>query len=353
MPDRTATTTPGLAFTLASLAPVPLLAGAALCGTPFTWAALLYMTALAYLLDEIVAAAAPEGVEFPAHDRLSVVLAISHFALLILAVHALATPGLTVLERLMLFLGAGLFMGQVSNSNAHELIHRGDRRLSLLGKWVYISLLFGHHASAHPLVHHVHVATPGDPNSARLGESYWRFLPRAWIGSFRAGLAAETARSRRVGKRLNPYALYLTGAAFWLALSGAIAGLPGIAAHLALAAYAQAQLLLSDYVQHYGLTRAKRPDGRYEPVGPQHSWNAPHWLTSHMMLNAPRHSDHHAHPSRPYPELRLPSAQEAPILPRSLPAMATLALVPALWRRVMDRRVARWQPKGDAQYAAE
>lgn len=350
---RTAPNTPALAFTLASLLPAPLLAGAALFGAPFTWAALLYMTALAFLLDEIVAAAAPEGVEFPAHDRLSVILAAAHIVLLFLTVWALASPGLSFLERVALFLGAGLFFGQVSNSNAHELIHRGDRRLVLLGKWVYITLLFGQHASAHPLVHHVHVATPNDPNSARLGESYWRFLPRAWLGSFREGLAAETARQARAGhRRPHPYILYLTGAAFCLALSTVIAGLPGLLAHLLLAAYAQAQLLLSDYVQHYGLTRRQRPDGRYEPVGPRHSWNAKHWLTSHMMLNAPRHSDHHAHPARPYPELRLPGPDEAPRLPRSLPAMATLALVPSLWFRVMDRRAARWQPEHE-QLAAE
>lgn len=59
------------------------------------------------------------------------------------------------------------------------------------------------------------------------------------------------------------------------------------------------------------------------------------------MLNAPRHSDHHAHPSRIYPALRLgdTGAPGRPILQRSLPAMAALALFPPLWRRVMDPRV--------------
>ena len=116
-------------------------------------------------------------------------------------------------------------------------------------------------------------------------------------------------------------------------------------AHIALAGFAQSQLLLSDYVQHYGLSRKVGPDGRPEPVGPAHSWNAPHWMTGHMMLNAPRHSDHHAHPSRPYPALALAAPGAVPTLPRSLPAMACLALVPPLWRRVMDPRAAQWQPQ--------
>jgi alkane 1-monooxygenase len=62
------------------------------------------------------------------------------------------------------------------------------------------------------------------------------------------------------------------------------------------------------------------------------------------MLNAPRHSDHHMHPARSFPALEL-SAENMPILPHSLPVMACLALVPGLWRKVMDRRVAKWTTK--------
>ena len=38
--------------------------------------------------------------------------------------------------------------------------------------------------------------------------------------------------------------------------------------------------------------------------------------------------------------LRLP--EPAPMLPRSLPVMGTIALLPPLWRRIMDRRAAAW-----------
>jgi len=96
-------------------------------------------------------------------------------------------------------------------------------------------------------------------------------------------------------------------------------------------------VLIWDYGQDYGLRRRIGPDGKPEPVGPQHSWNAVGWYSSAMMLNAPRHSDHHAHPSRPYPRLTLPEG--APILPAPLPAMAMLALIPPLWRKVMDPRL--------------
>ena len=80
--------------------------------------------------------------------------------------------------------------------------------------------------------------------------------------------------------------------------------------------------MLSDYVQHYGLSLRIRADGKPEPVGS-------------------RHSDHHANPARPFPALRL--EDNMPMLPRSLPVMACVALFPRLWRRVMPPRVAMLQ----------
>ncbi|WP_417248015.1 alkane 1-monooxygenase [Celeribacter sp.] len=330
-------------FAVSTLAPVALLALGAVFGGLWALAALLYMTALAYSLDQLVALArdpADPEAEFPDANALSVMLALAHFALLPLAIWGLKGAGHGFLERAAMFFAMGLFFGQVSNSNAHELIHRTDPTLRRLGTWIYITLLFGHHATAHLRVHHRYAASPLDPNSAPLGMSFYRFLPRAWLGSFRAGLREENAlRARGKSDDLHPYVLYLGGALTCLALAAIIGGAAGVVKYILLAGYASSQLMLSDYVQHYGLAREQRADGGFEPVGPAHSWNAPQWFTSFLMLNAPRHSDHHANPMRPYPALEL--TEEMPTLPRSLPAMATLALVPPLWRRVMDPRVAR------------
>lgn len=335
-----------IAFSVTSFLPVPLLVLAALFGGVWAWAALIYLTLFTFAMDELVAVVTQETAadrEFPAADALSVALAVAHFGLLGLVVAAFGRGmgrDMGLAEAVALFLATGLFFGQVGNSNAHELIHRGNRGLHGLGKWVYISLLFGHHASAHPQVHHRYVASDRDPNSARLGEGYYRFALRAWVGSFRAGFRAEADRQRR---GLHPYVEYFAGAAVFLALAGWIGGWAGVLALFGLAAYAQSQLLISDYVQHYGLRRRMLPDGRLEPVGARHSWDSRHVFSSHLMLNAPRHSDHHAHPMRRFPDLTLTDPNSSPTLPRSLPTMSVLALLPPLWRRVMDPRVARWQ----------
>ncbi|MGB8814941.1 MAG: alkane 1-monooxygenase [Paracoccaceae bacterium] len=334
-------------FAAASLMPLALLALGLWLGGLWVLGGLLYMAVLTALLDQfipLVAPDAPEGAEFPAADALLVALAIGHLAAMPVAVWAIAGAGdLSGFGRMALFLGFGQYFGQVSNPMAHELIHRGNRSLFRLGMVVYISMLFGHHTSAHRLVHHRHVCSDLDPNSALPDESYYRFAPRAWIGSFRAGLVAETALRAKGARGIHPYAIYIGGAALALALGYAIAGLPGVVTWAALSLYATAQLLLSDYVQHYGLTRARTTDGKLEAVGDKHSWNAPHWFSSAVMLNAPRHSDHHAHPTRPYPALRLPDPDRAPWLPYSLPTCAVIALFPTLWRRMMKRRLAAWQ----------
>lgn len=339
-------------FAAATLAPVALLMLAAGFGGIWAWLAVAYMTALSFALDELMNRVAPGRApesEGAAADELSVLLAAAHFILLLVAVYAVAGhTHVDWLSRGLIFLAFGMYFGQVSNSNAHELIHRSDRRLHLLGMWVFISLLFGHHTSAHRLVHHRYVATPDDPNTARAGESFWAFLPRAWAGSFRAGYEMERDRMHRDGAgRRSPYVTYLAGAAGFVVLIGLVAGGSGIVAYLLLAGYAQVQLLLSDYVQHYGLERRQLADGRVEPVSARHSWNADRWFSDALMLNAPLHSAHHAHPAWRYPELTLPDREEAPRLPYSLPVMGLIALAPRVWFRIMDRRLAKWRgPEG-------
>ncbi len=96
-----------------------------------------------------------------------------------------------------------------------------------------------------------------------------------------------------------------------------------------------------NYVEHYGLTRALRPGGRYEPVGPQHSWNAAQTASNWLLINLQRHSDHHVAPMRPYPLLR--NRAEAPALPHGYPVMTVLAMAPPLWRARMHPRLDAWQ----------
>lgn len=333
---------PLLPFAFAAVVPVGFLTMGAFLGGMWAWAALLYVSVFAFMADELVArptvAADPDKTE-QAANALSTGIALAHFWLMGLGVAAVAgATGLGVAERIAAFVGFGLYFGQVSIANAHELIHRSNRSLFNLGKWVFISMLYGHVTTSHRLLHHAHVATPKDPNFPPKGMSFYRYLPRSMTQNFMQGYRIEKARAQHSG-RMTPYVSYIGGALGFVALSAISFGPAGVAALVGFALYAQFQHAMVDYLQHYGLERRLMPDGRYEPQGPYHSWNSPHWFTSLMTVNVTRHSDHHAHPGRVYPALRL--NPDMPVLPYSLPAMGVIALVPALWFRMMDKRAAR------------
>lgn len=332
-------------FVLTTCVPAFLIAISAVFAGPWPVMAVLSLILMVAGLDHLVgrvAAPLPED-ENQTADRLSACLAVIHLGLVPLVVWALAGDLLTTIDKICLFVASGIFFGQVSNANAHELIHRREQHLFRLGVWTYISLLFGHHVSAHLLIHHRFIGTRDDPSTSRLGESYYRYLGRAYAGAVTAGYMAEARRLKHVQRSFleMPFVTYTLGALIFLVGAYAVGGITGLVWYVGLTVFAQQQLLLCDYVQHYGLLRHCDSVGRLEPIGDRHSWNAPHWYPSGMKQNAPRYADHHAHPYRPYPILAMPV--DGPILPRSFPVMAVLALFPPFWRRVMDPRVQHWK----------
>ena len=63
-------------------------------------------------------------------------------------------------------------------------------------------------------------------------------------------------------------------------------------------------------------------------------------MSTTVLYNLTRHSDHHAEGSKPFWRLRpLP---EAPMLPTGYMGMILLALVPPLYRRAMAPRLRAW-----------
>ncbi|MDG3040743.1 alkane 1-monooxygenase [Roseicyclus marinus] len=317
--------------------------------------ALLWLTLIAAAMDRLLdAPVANDGDHAPWSDRLALTLGGVHLVLVPLVLLTLDDPDRSAAQKIVLFLALASFAGQVSHPNAHELIHRKSALLRGIGAAVYTSVGFGHHVSAHRLVHHAHLGTPDDPNTPRPGESFWTYLPRAWRGSFAAGLICEFAKLERRGRPANdprnPYAIWIGGAAVSLALATGFVGAIGTLGWVVLVLLFGGQVLMSDYIQHYGLQRLTLPNGRVEPVAAHHSWNAPQGFSSYLMLNAPAHSEHHMHPDRPYD--RLDPQADVPTLPHSMPVMAMLALVPSAWRRVMDRRAREVMNRAAARMAA-
>ncbi|WP_371061048.1 alkane 1-monooxygenase [Rhodosalinus sp. 5P4] len=250
-------------------------------------------------------------------------------------------------ETVALFFGVGVITGTIGINYSHELMHQRNRWERWLGDVLLAMVLYSHFRSEHLLVHHRYVGTPRDPVTARYNEGFHRFFPRVLRQSLASALRAEARMLARKGRpwwaRENPFWRYWALQGSMLALAFALSGWAGLALFLWQAVIAVWQLELVNYVEHYGLTRKHLGDGRYEHVQPHHSWNASHRASNWLLINLQRHSDHHYKPDRRFPLLQTYTDREAPQLPYGYPVMTMAAMVPPLWRRIMNPRVRAWR----------
>ena len=263
------------------------------------------------------------------------------FVSLVFSCWVWATQDLSLLSDLGLALTMGVVSGIAINT-AHELGHKREENERWLSKIALATSAYGHFYVEHNRGHHVRVATPEDPASSRLGENFWlSFLPRSVWGSLTSSWHLETKRFARHEK--SPWTWrndILQAWAMTVVLFGALVIAFGwtVLPWLAVQAVVGFSLLeVVNYLEHYGLKRGRRDDGRYERVDPRHSWNADHTVSNLLLYQLQRHSDHHANPVRRYQTLR--HFEESPQLPSGYGTMIVVATIPPLWRAIMDPKV--------------
>ena len=248
---------------------------------------------------------------------------------------------LSPVQALGLMLSVGFVTGAQGITFAHELGHARSKFDQLLAKMLLTGVCYGHFFIEHNRGHHVRVATPEDPASARLGESFYAFYPRTLAGSWLSAWRLEAERLRRHGLGFLTWRnqmLWFTAlpaviaAGLWLAWGPLAAVLFFVQSWMAFTL-----LEAVNYVQHYGLSRRRLPSGAYERFGHGHSWNASELLTNCFLIHLQRHSDHHEAPSRPYQALM--HYEGSPQLPTGYSGMLPLAFVPPLWFAVMNPRL--------------
>src|SRR3954468_4370279 len=259
------------------------------------------------------------------------------FAGLVLACWLWSSGDLSTLESLGLALTMGV-VGGIAINTAHELGHKRDSAERWLSRVALAQTGYGHFFIEHNRGHHVKVATPEDPASSRLGESFWAFLPRTVVGSLRSAWGIAPARLARPGERhITRHNDILPAWAMTVGLFAVltIAFGPVVLPYLVAQAVIGFSLLeVVNYLEHDGRLRQKKEDGRFERCLPAHSWNSNNVASNVLLYHLQRHSDHHANPTRRYQALR--HMEEAPQLPTGYAGMIVLAWFPPLWRRVMD-----------------
>jgi alkane 1-monooxygenase len=265
------------------------------------------------------------------------------FATFFLVAWFLGTHDLPWWAYLFLALGTGFNSGGAILLG-HELGHKNNRADRIAAQVSNGLVGYGHFCIEHNVGHHVHVATPEDCASARMGESIYKFVRREIPGAFKRGWMHERERLAKMGAGsfswrneilLSWLLTMVIGGALIAAFGWKI--VPFLVIHHYYAWYGLTQ---ANYVEHYGLMRQKLPNGRYESCKPRHSWNTNHIFSNLISFHLQRHSDHHANALRPYQTLR--DFDDLPRLPSGYPGSFGLAAFPWLWFRVMDRKVMRW-----------
>ncbi len=262
------------------------------------------------------------------------------YAGLVFACWLWSSGKLSTFDDIGLMLTVGVVSGIAINT-AHELGHKRASMERWLSKVALAQSAYGHFFIEHNRGHHVRVATPEDPASARLGESFYAFLPRTVAGSLSSAWELERTRLARMGHSpwtarndiLGAWAMTVVLFAVLTAIFGVVV-LPYL---IGQAVLGFCLLEVVNYLEHYGLRRQRREDGRYERTRPEHSWNSNSVASNVLLYHLQRHSDHHANPIRRYQALR--HVEDAPQLPTGYAGMIVLAAFPPLWRRVMDRRL--------------
>ncbi|TRX62146.1 alkane 1-monooxygenase [Fulvivirga sp. M361] len=244
-----------------------------------------------------------------------------------------------------------LVTGGVGITVAHELGHKKSRLERLYSKTLLMMVCYMHFYIEHNRGHHVHVATPEDPATAKRGETFYAF----WVRSvFYGYLHAWKLENQRLRRKKLPVISMKNEMIIFTVLPVIFCSTLTLGASLYMGQFVWqvptfffVQSLLAftlleqvNYIEHYGILRKEIQPGGYEKVKPIHSWNASQVVSNFFLFQLQRHSDHHANAIKRYQVLQ--HYDESPQLPTGYSAMIILCLVPPLWFNVMDKRLEIW-----------
>ena len=246
-------------------------------------------------------------------------------------------------------LSFAMVSGGIGITVAHELGHKKSYLERCYSKALLMTVSYMHFYIEHNRGHHVHVATPEDPATARKNENFYAFWVRSVFKGYRHAWKIE---NERIGRKKLPRiqhrmiwftllpivfcAILTLGSSLW---AGYFTWQTPVF-FFAQSILAFSLLELVNYVEHYGIMRKELAPGRYERVTPMHSWNASHLISNFFLFQLQRHSDHHANAIKRYQVLN--HYDESPQLPAGYPTMIMVAMVPPLWFAMMNKRLEKW-----------
>lgn len=266
----------------------------------------------------------------------------AQLSLLIFFFYTIQEP-LTITEYMGRISSMGVLCGILGINVGHELGHRLNKSEQFLGELMLLTSLNTHFLPYHNGGHHFNVATPNDAATARINEPLYLFWIRSHFSSYKQAWQLENKRLHNENKNSfnikNKMVLYSIANIILFFIIVFFFGWFVLFSFILAAIFGILLLETVNYIEHYGLLRQKNEQGRYEKVKHYHSWNSDHVIGKLLLFNLSRHSDHHYNGSKPYQILK--SHPESPQMPTGYPGMMLLSLIPPLWFKFMNSRIAK------------
>jgi alkane 1-monooxygenase len=260
----------------------------------------------------------------------------------------------TTVEWVGFSIGFALVTGGIGITVAHELGHKKSTIERIYSKLLLMTVCYMHFYIEHNRGHHVAVATPEDPATARKDENFYFFWFKSVFKGYAHAWKLESESLKRNGRSNfsihNEMIWFTLLPIAFCAILTLVFSFPGgkivweIPIFFFFQSYLAFTLLeLVNYLEHYGIVRKQLASGKYERVNPLHSWNASHLISNFFLFQLQRHSDHHANAIKRYQVLD--HHQESPQLPFGYPTMIIIALIPPVWFKLMNPRLKEWEDK--------
>ena len=244
----------------------------------------------------------------------------------------------SVYDIIGIILSASIVMATNGINVGHELGHRKSLIARTCSKLLYLPCQYMHFYIEHNFGHHINVATPEDPATARYKQTVYSFwmtsVIRTYVSAWEIQLKLLKVSKRSFFSFKNDMVFYTLFQLLFLVFIYYNFGLYLTLLSIVMSVVSFLFLETINYVEHYGLLRKKEPSGRYERVKPHHSWNSNHTIGRIVLYELTRHSDHHFKSSKKYQVLE--SLDECPHLPHGYPTSILISLIPPLWFSIMN-----------------
>ena len=244
-----------------------------------------------------------------------------------------------------IILSSSIVMATNGINVGHELGHRKSIIARTCSKLLYLPCQYMHFYIEHNFGHHINVATPEDPATAKYKQTVYSFwitsVIKTYLSAWEIQLKLLKVSKRSFFSIKNDMVFYTFFQVMFLVFIYYNFGLYLTMLSIMMSVVSFLFLETINYVEHYGLLRKKEPSGRYERVKPHHSWNSNHTIGRIVLYELTRHSDHHFKSSKKYQVLE--SLDECPHLPHGYPTSILLSLIPPVWFSIMNPLVRHYR----------